>query len=40
MDDDLEEAVDGYQMLLYNNIFDKSHRLEHFFTLADSGGTP
>ena len=31
---DLAEAVDGYQMLLYNNIFDKSHRLGDFFTLT------
>lgn len=31
----LEEAVEGYQMLLYNNIFDKSHRLENFFSLSE-----
>lgn len=31
----LEEAVSGYQMLLYNNIFDKSNRLENFFSLTE-----
>ncbi|WP_297209385.1 LTA synthase family protein [uncultured Flavonifractor sp.] len=31
---DLEEAAQGYQMLLYNNIFDKSHRLDPFFRLT------
>ena len=32
---DLEEAVDGYQLLLYNNIFDKSDRLSDFFSLTE-----
>ena len=32
---DLEEAVDGYQLLLYNNIFDKSDRLADFFSLTE-----
>ena len=32
---DLEEAVDGYQLLLYNNIFDKSARLAVFFSLTE-----
>lgn len=32
---DLEEAVSGYQMLLYNNIFDKSNRIEDFFSLTE-----
>ena len=31
----LEEAVDGYQLLLYNNIFDKSDRLSDFFSLTE-----
>ena len=31
----LEEAVDGYQLLLYNNIFDKSDRLADFFSLTE-----
>ena len=32
---DLEAAVAGYRMLLYNNIFDKSNRLEEFFSLTE-----
>ncbi|WP_191399564.1 LTA synthase family protein [Flavonifractor sp. An306] len=32
---DLEETVDGYQLLLYNNIFDKSDRLADFFSLTE-----
>ena len=32
---DLDAAVEEYQVLLYNNIFDKSDRLEHFFTLTE-----
>ena len=31
---DLAEAISGYQILLYNNIFDKSNRIEDFFSLA------
>ena len=32
---DLEAAVAGYRMLLYNNIFDKSNRLEEFLSLTE-----
>lgn len=32
---DLEEAMETYKVLLYNNIFDKSNRLENFFSLAE-----
>ena len=32
---DLEAAMEAYKVLLYNNIFDKSDRLEHFFTLTE-----
>ena len=32
---DLEEAIETYKVLLYNNIFDKSNRLENFFSLAE-----
>ena len=31
----LAEAVDGYQLLLYNNIFDKPDRLSDFFHLTE-----
>lgn len=31
----LAEAVEGYRMLLYNNIFDKSDRLDDFFHLTE-----
>ena len=32
---DLAAAVEEYQVLLYNNIFDKSNRLEGFFSLTE-----
>lgn len=32
---DLAEAISGYQILLYNNIFDKSNRIEDFFSLTE-----
>ena len=32
---DLEEAMETYKVLLYNNIFDKSNRLENFFSLTE-----
>ena len=33
--DQLDEAIEAYKVLLYNNIFDKSNRLEHFFSLTE-----
>ena len=30
---DLDAAIEEYKVLLYNNIFDKSDRLEDFFSL-------
>ena len=30
-----EAAVEEYQMLLYNNVFDKKNRVEGFFTLEE-----
>ena len=32
---EVAEAVEGYQVLLYNNIFDKSNRLADFFALIE-----
>ena len=31
---ELDAAVEAYKVLLYNNIFDKSDRLENFFSLT------
>ena len=33
--DQLDEAIEAYKVLLYNNIFDKSDRLEEFFSLTE-----
>ena len=33
--DDLDAAIEKYQVLLYNNIFDKSNRLEQLFSLTE-----
>ncbi|WP_243426059.1 LTA synthase family protein [Flavonifractor plautii] len=33
--DDLDAAIERYQVLLYNNIFDKSNRLEQLFSLTE-----
>ena len=33
--DQLDETIEAYKVLLYNNIFDKSNRLEQFFSLTE-----